>query len=65
MRNENEYADILRTVVENGRVTGNGDGTFDVGSLEAEVEFEARERGLDEAEVAEAVRFALAHSEAR
>lgn len=62
---QNEYADILTTVIENGRVLGNGDGSFDAGSLEAEVEFEARERGMDDAEVAEAVRFALAHSEAR
>jgi hypothetical protein len=60
-----EYADILSTVVENGRVVGNGDGSFDASSLEAEVEFEASERGLSAVEVAEAVAFALEHSEAR
>lgn len=56
------YADILTTVIENGRVIGNGDGSFNAASLEAEVEYEARDRGLDDDDVAEAVRFALAHT---
>ncbi len=59
---ENEYADILSTVVENGRVIGNGDGSFNAASLEAEVEFEAGERGLTATETAEAVAWALDHS---
>lgn len=63
--NANDYADILQTVVENGRVLGNGDGSFGAASLEAEVEFEASERGATASEIAEAVAFALAHSEAR
>lgn len=56
------YADILTTVIENGRVIGNGDGSFDAHSLEVEVDFEARERGLSDDEVAEAITFALAHT---
>lgn len=58
----NEYSDILQTVIENGRVLGNGDGTFDTASLEAEVEFEASERGLSDTEIAAAVSFALEHA---
>lgn len=62
---ENEYADILSTVVENGRVIGNGDGSFDAASLETEIEFEASERGMSAEDIAAAVTFALEHSEAR
>ncbi len=57
---ENEYADILSTVVENGRLT---DWTAD--EVEVQVDFEARERGLSEAEIAGAVAWALAHTELR
>lgn len=57
-----QYVDILTTVIENGRVLGNGDGSFNAASLEAEVDFEARDRGLSDTEVAEAVKFALAHT---
>ncbi len=60
-----EFKDILETVTENGRVLGNGDGTFDFDSLEVEVEFEASERGLSADDTAAAVAWALAHADAR
>lgn len=52
-----EYQDILETVVENGRWTT---GTWD--ELEVEIDFEARERGLSEDEITEAVNYAREHS---
>ena len=51
------YMDILRFVVENGRVQVDGDG-FNLASLEVEVEFEARERGLSDEQVKAAIEFA-------
>ena len=39
-------AEIIRFVVANGRVSGKGQEWFD--SLEAEIEFEASERGYDD-----------------
>lgn len=51
------YMDILRFVVENGRVQAE-DGGFNLASLEVEVEFEARERGLSDEQVKAAVEFA-------
>jgi hypothetical protein len=51
------YMDILRFVVENGRVQADGDG-FNLASLEVEVEFEARERGLSDEQVKAAIEFA-------
>jgi hypothetical protein len=51
------YMDILRFVVENGRVQADDDG-FNLASLETEVEFEARERGWSDEQVKAAVEFA-------
>lgn len=50
---------VLDTVVENGRVSGNEDGKLIVEELVEQVEFEAREQGLD---VDECVEFALQHT---
>ena len=50
--------DILQTVVENGRIE-----TWTAAEMEAEIEFECSERGLSNEETADAVAFALAHSE--
>lgn len=50
--------DILTTVVENGRIE-----TWTAAEMEAEIEFECRERGLSADETAAAVAFALAHSQ--
>ena len=52
-------SDVLSTVVENGRVSGNDDGEFNVEELIVEVEFEAAEQGLDPDECVE---FALEHT---
>lgn len=57
------YADILNTVVENGRVQAHDDGSFVTESLRVEVEFEAMERGLSTSEIAEAIEYALDHSD--
>ena len=54
------YADILSTVVENGRLILNTPE-----ELEIEVEFEARERGLSEDEIKEAVWYAFDHFDLR
>lgn len=54
-----EYADILAMVVENGRWTSG-----DLDELEVEVDFEARERGLSEDEIKEAVAYARSHIKA-
>lgn len=50
--------DILTTVVENGRIT-----TWTANEMEVEIEFECSERGLSAEETADAVAFALSHSE--
>ena len=50
--------DILETVVTNGRLEL---GTPE--ELEIEVEFEARERGLDEEQIEDAVKYAFEHFE--
>lgn len=55
----NPFAGIAQTVVENGRVDQNPDGTLNAASMEAEVEYEAREQGLGEADVSRAVKGAL------
>ena len=56
-RNMNDiYYDILDTVVSNGRLT-----LHTPEELEIEVEFEARERGLSEDEITEAIEYALDH----
>jgi len=52
----NEYYDILDTVVSNGRLELNTPE-----ELEIEIEHEARERGLSDDEIAEAVEYALDH----
>ena len=57
----NQYADILNAVIENGLVLTAGD-EFDRESLIVEIEFEANERGLSDEEIKEAVAFAIAHS---
>ena len=52
--------DVLNTVVENGRVEQNEDGTFNAASMEAEIEFECGiVRGLDDATTSECIAFAL------
>lgn len=56
------YAEILNTVIDNGRVQHAGDGYFVEESLIAEVRFEAKERGLNKEEIDKAVEFALAHT---
>ena len=50
------YYDILDTIVSNGRLELNTPE-----ELEIEVEHEARERGLSEDEIAEAVEYAFEH----
>jgi len=50
------YYDILDTVVSNGRLT-----LHTPEELEIEIEHEARERGLNEDEIAEAIAYALDH----
>ena len=45
MANPNSPAQIALHVIENGRVVGEGDEWLE--SLEIEVEFEARDRGLE------------------
>jgi len=50
------YYDILDTVVSNGRLELNTPE-----ELEIEVEHEARERGLSEAEIEEAIDYAFDH----
>jgi len=55
----NEYSlfyDILDTVISNGRLE-----LHTPEELEIEVEHEARERGLSEDEIAEAVKYAFEH----
>ena len=56
------FSEIRDFVIENGRVIGNGDGTFDTDSLTAEIEFECGERGMDDAETAEAIAWALTNT---
>ena len=56
------YQEILETVIENGRVIADEEGYIDRESLIVEVEFEAQEQSLSEAETAEAVEFSLRHS---
>lgn len=57
---ENLFADILATVVENGRLEcGDNEGWEE--EIELEIEWEGTERGLTEAEVADAVEWALSH----
>ena len=50
------FYDILDTVVSNGRLELNTPG-----ELEIEIEHEARERGLSEAEIEEAIAYAFEH----
>ena len=50
------YYDILDTVVSNGRLA-----LHTPEELEIEIEHEARERGLSEDEIAEAVEYAFEH----
>lgn len=54
------FEDILQTVVENGRLE-----TWTEAELEAEIQFEAGERGLSDEETAAAVEWAIAHTELR
>lgn len=60
MEMESEYANILQTVVENGRLV-----EWSEAELEAEIEFEASERNMSAEETAAAVAWALAHTETR
>ena len=56
-RNMNSiYYDILDTVISNGRLE-----LHTPEELEIEVEHEARERGLSEAEIEEAIAYAFDH----
>lgn len=50
--------DILSTVVENGRIE-----SWTTNEMEAEIAFECSERGLSADETADAVAFALTHSD--
>jgi len=50
------FYDILDTVISNGRLE-----LHTPEELEIEIEFEARERGLSEDEIAEAVEYAFEH----
>jgi len=50
------YYDILDTIVSNGRLELNTPE-----ELEIEIEHEARERGLSEDEIAEAIEYAFEH----
>jgi len=50
------FYDILDTVISNGRLE-----LHTPEELEIEIEFEARERGLSEDEIAEAIAYALDH----
>ncbi len=52
------FEEILSSIVESGRLQH-----WNEAELEAEVQFEASERGLDDATTAEAVAWALAHTE--
>ncbi len=52
------FEDILSTVVENGRIE-----TWTQAEVEVEVEFECGERGMSAEETAQAVAWALAHTE--
>lgn len=59
MSNE-QYADILATVVENGRLSE----SWDDNELEVEIHFEAViERGMSEEEAEEAITYAIEHIE--
>lgn len=55
------YAEILNTVIDNGRITAQSPEDFQA-QLKSEVEFEASEQGLSGEEVKEAVEFALTHA---
>lgn len=58
MATTTDYADILSTVVENGRLNED----WDHDELEVEIDHEARvERGLSDEEVAEAIEYAQQH----
>lgn len=57
---ESQYADILQTVVENGRLT-----EWSEAEVQAEVEFECSEREMSAEDTAAAVEWALAHTETR
>jgi len=53
-----EHADILATVVENGRLSEH----WDDDELEVQIDYEARiERGLSDEETAEAIAYAKKH----
>jgi hypothetical protein len=56
MNKYNLFYDILDTVVSNGRLE-----LHTPEELEIEIEFEARERGLSEAEIEEAIAYAFDH----
>jgi len=51
--------DVLNTVVENGRVRQNEDGSFNASSMGEEIEYECADRNLDDATTAECIAFAL------
>lgn len=53
----NDYADILSTVVENGRLSDE----WDMDELDVEIESEAMERGASDEEIAEAQEYARNH----
>lgn len=55
--------EILQTVIENGRVLTNDNGSFQKESLVIEVEFEASEKGLSETSAEECVEYALENTE--
>jgi hypothetical protein len=50
---EQVAAELVRDVVENGRVAADGRGGVQVESLRVEVEFEARERGYSDERAAD------------
>ena len=53
----NEAMKIAQFVAENGRVQSKG-GKFNPASMEAEVDFEAGERGIDSTTAAEMAKYA-------
>jgi hypothetical protein len=56
------YQEILDFCIDNGRILSNEDGTYQPASVEAEIEFEARERGFNGEQIDIAVAYALDHT---
>ena len=56
-----QYAEILNTVIENGRVDMSQEYDWMLAELEIEIEYESWLQGLNEDEVTEAVEYAIQH----